>query len=239
MGNKLDREKILDEGMKKGDYIALGHVSFQKYDPETEETEVLWATSMYTCKYGLSVEKEEQLLLDLPNTMLFQGYWEHPTWSNSFADHSGSVYSGYCSNTGEKNTGNYRLWDAVPGETMIEARFNVPDGYILKYWFCEKVDPQAFVTVEDHDGFEKGRMYWNDGTNIHEYGRREENIRSMVTCYTCWPQSWGKKGSKDEGRVFAAFREDHSKKLDKYVHNDGTITYGDYDYGSNTFTLNE
>ncbi len=227
-------DPVLDAGIANGDYIPLGHIRFMDYNAYKDEATILWSTSLYTVRKNLETETEQELL-DLDNTMEYVGGWNQAGWAPAIVDHVNSPYSGRCPVTGMDNFGCFELWNCVPRKTLIEARFEMPDGYILKYWACEKVDCSGFTPKADREPYLVGQVYWSDGTDLDDYGNREENIDKMITCYSCWPHDWGDNSPLNEGRILAAFREDHKLVWDVYVKDNGIVLYGDYNYAKNYF----
>ena len=207
-----------DDGIKNGKIWCVGRVVVCEWSPTKGVTAKRFGANLYGAEASYL-----QSVTDRENAMEYDVV---DGWARTIGDHVRSCYSGKCEN-GCSAFGIYELWNCKTGD-LLQVEYTVTDGYILKNWFLESVDRDAY--------YKKGVVYFADGTNMDTYGLDKANKDNVMLMTHCWPNAWGtypKAGC--DGRVIGVFRENHQLKWDVYVKDDGSVLYGDYDIYTNTF----
>lgn len=220
-----------DEGIKNNRIYYVGYM--QVVDPTSMDSNGkitvkrfgcdMYATAKeYANTYGQSiVDKSNCMIYDTPNT----GYG----YACSIGDHVNSTYTGYSiSGYDLKNSGRYQLWTCKIGD-KLQVCYPMNDGYIVKNWFVESIDTNAYY---GSDNF----VYFSDGRDMDIWGTDAAQIDNTIMLTSCWPNAWGaypKSGC--DGRIIVVCRENHTLAWDLYVKNDGTKVYGDYDLRTGKF----
>ena len=219
------------QNVAAGNIWVCGHVVLTHWDTVNRvPTGTILSADVYTSNnYALSsVVNDKENAYSLCTPLEASGW---PIWLH---DHVNSRYSG-TGVTGLPSEGVNQLWLANPGD-MLQLIYYVPDGYIVKFWFCKFVDQNAFCASYDRNGIKKGYNYYSVGLNMFDYGKA--NTDDMQMC-CCWPHAWGNKGymaNGDSGRVLAIFGEDRTQAWDAYFKADGTVLFGDYDLYTGQWT---
>ena len=219
------------DGLNNGSIYAVGSVYVAHWNSSTKRTTgALFCSNLYCGTLA-----QGQNITDATNSMIYESVQMAPEWACNVGDHVNSTYSGKTV-TGKTAKGKYRLWKVNEGD-ILQITYIMPDGgRVIKTWFCELVDTNAFYPKYDHNGYKAGYVYYSNGVNIDDYSLDPKNKDEFITMTHCWPRAWGSYSASDNGRVIALFREDHSVMVDVYYKADGTKLLGDLDIYTMKFT---